>query len=144
MSRLSVLMVLVVGLLVGGVGVLVARPDLSEAKVRQIAESVVSDAPKPAAPLTSDDVRGIAESVVAELPKAEAPLSSEDVRDIAKQVVAEVKSGPDRAQAVSHAFQDLGVKVIVVGNPRAVPAAESVADREVIVRVAGGQRIAIG
>ena len=62
----------------------------------------------------------------------------------ARQVVAEVKSGPDRAQAVSHAFQDLGVKVIVVGNPRAVPAAESVADREVIVRVAGGQRIAIG
>jgi hypothetical protein len=30
----------------------------------------------------------------------------------ARQVVAEVKSGPDRAQAVSHAFQDLGVKVI--------------------------------
>lgn len=54
----------------------------------------------------------------------------------AKQVVAEVKSGPDRAQAVSHAFQDLGVKVIVTGSPDVIPASESVADREVIVRVA--------
>ena len=54
----------------------------------------------------------------------------------AKQVVAEVKSGPDRAEAVSHAFQDLGVKVIVTGTPEVVPASESVADREVVVRVA--------
>lgn len=61
----------------------------------------------------------------------------------ARQVVAEVKSGPDRAEAVSHAFADLGVNVILVGNPHEAPAAESVADREVVVRVAR-QRNAIG
>jgi len=54
----------------------------------------------------------------------------------ARQVVAEVKSGPKRAQAVSHAFNDLGVGVIVTGNPRLVPATETLADREVIIRVA--------
>lgn len=54
-----------------------------------------------------------------------------------KQVVAEVKSGPDRAQAVSNAFRHLGVKVVVVGQPAAKPAAESIADREVVIRVAG-------
>lgn len=61
----------------------------------------------------------------------------------AKQVVAEVKSGPDRAEAVSHAFADLGVKVILVGATHEAPAGESVADREVVVRVAK-QRTAIG
>lgn len=56
-----------------------------------------------------------------------------------RQVVAEVKSGPERAQAVSHAFNDLGVGVIVTGNPRLVPAAETLADREVVIRVAATQ-----
>ncbi len=54
----------------------------------------------------------------------------------ARQVVAEVKSGPDRAEAVSHAFADLGVKVILVGATHEAAAGESVADREVVVRVA--------
>ncbi len=56
-----------------------------------------------------------------------------------KQVVAEVKSGPERAAAVSEAFQDLGVKVILVGRPPAAPSSDSIADRAVIVRVAGRQ-----
>ena len=56
-----------------------------------------------------------------------------------RQVVAEVKSGPERAQAVSHAFNDLGVGVIVTGNPRLVPAAETLADREVVIRLAARQ-----
>ncbi len=61
----------------------------------------------------------------------------------AKQIVAEVKSGPERAQAVSHAFNDLGVGVIVTGNPKLIPATETLADREVVVRVAAGaQRFA--
>ncbi len=54
----------------------------------------------------------------------------------ARQVVADVKSGPERAQAVSHAFNDLGVGVILTGNPRHVPATETLADREVVIRVA--------
>jgi hypothetical protein len=53
-----------------------------------------------------------------------------------KQVVAEVKSGADRAEAVSSAFQHLGVKVVLVGQPSATPAADSIADREVVIRVA--------
>ena len=57
----------------------------------------------------------------------------------ARHIVAEVKSGPERAQAVSHAFNDLGVSVILTGNPKLVPAAETLADREVIVRVVDRQ-----
>jgi hypothetical protein len=57
----------------------------------------------------------------------------------APQVVAEVKSGPERAQAVSHAFNDLGVGVILTGNPKRVPSAETLADREVVIRVGGNQ-----
>lgn len=53
-----------------------------------------------------------------------------------KQVVAEVKSGAERAEAVSEAFQDLGVKVILVGPPVAASKGDSIADRAVIVRVA--------
>lgn len=58
----------------------------------------------------------------------------------ARQIVAEVKSGPERAQAVSHAFNDLGVGVILTGNPKLVPAAETLADREVVVRVVDRQQ----
>lgn len=57
----------------------------------------------------------------------------------AKQIVAEVKSGPERAQAVSHAFNDLGVGVILTGNPKLVPMTETVADREVVIRLAANQ-----
>lgn len=57
----------------------------------------------------------------------------------ATQIVADVKSGPERAQAVSHAFNDLGVGVILTGNPKRVPATETLADREVVIRVAARQ-----
>lgn len=57
----------------------------------------------------------------------------------AKEVVAEVKSGPERAQALSEAFQDLGVKVILVGPQRIAPGGDSIADRAAIVRIAGSK-----
>ena len=57
----------------------------------------------------------------------------------ANQIVAEVKSGPERAQAVSHAFNDLGVGVILTGNPKRVPTTETLADREVVIRLAANQ-----
>jgi len=60
-----------------------------------------------------------------------------DAKACSGQVVAEVKSGPDRAKAVSDAFQRLGVKVVLAGQPSLAPAAESVADRAVVIRVAG-------
>jgi len=60
-----------------------------------------------------------------------------DAKACSGQVVAEVKSGPDRARAVSDAFQRLGVKVVLAGQPAAASAAETVADREVVIRVAG-------
>ena len=53
-----------------------------------------------------------------------------------KQVVAEVKSGPARADAVTDAFEHLGVKVVFAKQPAAQSLAESVADREVTIRVA--------
>jgi len=58
----------------------------------------------------------------------------------AKEVVAELKSGPERAQAVTGAFKDLGVKVTFLHPPAANTASDSVADRAVIVRVASVQR----
>ena len=62
-----------------------------------------------------------------------------------KQVEAEVKSGPDRAEAVSNAFQHLGVKVVLIGQPATKSAAESIADREVVIRVASaGQTRRVG
>ena len=57
-----------------------------------------------------------------------------------KEVVAELKSGPERAQALTGAFQDLGVKVTFIHPPAATAASESVADRAVIVRVASTGR----
>ena len=73
MSRTSVLLVLIVGLLAGGVGMTVLRPAVSEAQVRDIAQSVVAEAPKPAAALSPDEVRSIAQQVVAELPSPATP-----------------------------------------------------------------------
>lgn len=72
MSRLSVLMVLVVGLLVGGVGVLVARPDMTEAQVREIAQAVVADVPKPEA-LDRSAVETIVADLLAAQPKQNTP-----------------------------------------------------------------------
>ena len=73
MSRTSVLLVLILGLLAGGVGISVLRPVMNEAQVRDIAQSVVAEVPKPSASLSADEVRGIAQQVVAELPAPAAP-----------------------------------------------------------------------
>jgi len=72
MSRLSVLMVLVVGLLVGGVGVLVARPAMTETQVREIAQAVVAEAPKPAS-LDRSAVETIVADFLADQPKQNTP-----------------------------------------------------------------------
>lgn len=47
MSRLTVPLVLIAGLVIGGLGVFVARPGLTEAQVREIAQAVVAETPKP-------------------------------------------------------------------------------------------------
>ena len=72
MSRLSVLMVLVVGLLAGGVGVLIARPDMTEAQVREIAQTVVADVPKPES-LDKSAVETIVADFLAAQPKQNTP-----------------------------------------------------------------------
>jgi hypothetical protein len=61
-----------------------------------------------------------------------------------REITAEVKSGPERAQALSTAFHDLGVKVILVGPTAITANTESVEDRSVIVRIAEKRTTHIG
>lgn len=72
MSRISILLVLMVGLLVGGIGVLVARPAMTEAQVRDIAQAVVADAPKPAT-LDKSAVETIVADFLANEPRQNTP-----------------------------------------------------------------------
>jgi protein-disulfide isomerase len=65
-------MVLIVGLLVGGVGVLVARPAITEAQMREIAQAVVAEAPKPAT-LDKSAVETIVSDFIAGQPKQNTP-----------------------------------------------------------------------
>jgi hypothetical protein len=53
-----------------------------------------------------------------------------------RQVVVKAASGAERAQAVSSAFNKLGVKVILVPTSVSAPQSDSVADRAVTIRVA--------
>jgi hypothetical protein len=50
--------------------------------------------------------------------------------------VVKAASGAERAQAVSSAFNKLGVKVILVPTSVSAPQSDSVADRAVTIRVA--------
>jgi protein-disulfide isomerase len=47
MSRITVLLVLILGLVAGGVGAATLRPAVTEAQVREIAQAVVAEAPQP-------------------------------------------------------------------------------------------------
>ena len=109
MSRLSVLMVLIAGLLAGGIAVLVARPDLSEAKVRQIAEAVVAEAPKPDL-LDKSAVETIVADFIAAQPKQNTPdataVAELDPGKLNPMIESYLMDNPSILQRVSDRLQE--------------------------------------
>ncbi len=72
MSRTTVLLVLLLSLIVGAIGVTTLRPGISEAEVREIAEAVVAESPKPAT-LDKSAVETIVADFIAKQPKQNTP-----------------------------------------------------------------------
>jgi protein-disulfide isomerase len=72
MSRTTVLLVLILGLVAGGVGVATFRPAVSEAQVREIAEAVVADTPQTEA-LDRSAIETIVADFIASQPKQNTP-----------------------------------------------------------------------
>ncbi len=78
MSRLTTLLVLLVGALAGGLGVAVATwPTLDEARVRSIAEDVVATAPAAGSGLTASAVESIVADLIDRQPRQNTPDSLE-------------------------------------------------------------------
>lgn len=77
MSRLTTVLVLLVGVLAGGLGAsLLMQPAVDEATVRSIAEDVVANAPKPEPGLTQSAVETIVADLIARQPKQDLPQST--------------------------------------------------------------------
>ncbi|MDB5541353.1 MAG: hypothetical protein JWQ89_3080 [Devosia sp.] len=77
MSRLTTILVLLVGILAGGLGAsLLARPAVNEGAVRAIVEDVVAKAPKPEPGLTPSAVETIVADFIARQPKQNLPGST--------------------------------------------------------------------
>jgi len=109
MSRLSVLMVLIAGLLVGGVGVLVARPEMNAAQVREIAQAVVAEAPKPET-LDKSAVETIVADFIASQPKQNVPdgtaVAELDATKLNPMIETYLMDNPSILQRVSDKLAD--------------------------------------
>jgi protein-disulfide isomerase len=81
MSRLTTVLVLLVGVLAGGLGASVLmRPSVDETTVRAIAENVVATAPKAAPGLTQSAVETIVADLIARQPKQNLPQSTAEAK----------------------------------------------------------------
>ena len=105
MSRTTVLLVLILGLLVGGVGVAVLRPSVDARQVREIAQAVVADAPKPET-LDKSAVETIVADFVAKQPKQETPEVAElDPTKLNPMIEGYLMDNPSILQRVSDKLQ---------------------------------------
>jgi protein-disulfide isomerase len=106
MSRTTVLLVLIVGLLAGGIGAAVLRPAMNEAQVREIAQAVVAEAPAPAA-LDKFAVETIVADFLAKQPKQNTPaqVAELDATKLNPMIESYLMENPSILQRVSDALQ---------------------------------------
>jgi protein-disulfide isomerase len=106
MSRTTVLLVLIVGLLAGGIGAAVLRPAMNEAQVREIAQAVVAEAPAPAA-LDKSAVETIVADFLAKQPKQNTPaqVAELDATKLNPMIESYLMENPSILQRVSDALQ---------------------------------------
>lgn len=108
MSRLTVLLVLIAGLLIGGVGVLVGRPNMTETQVREIAQAVVAEAPKPVS-LDKSAVETIVADFMARQPKQNTPepqVAELDPGKLNPMIESFLMDNPSILQRVSDRLQE--------------------------------------
>lgn len=110
MSRLTTVLVLLVGVLAGGLGAsLLARPAVDESAVRAIAEDVVAKAPKPEPGITASTVETIVADVIARRPKQDLPQST---------------------AALDQSTLDPMIETYLMGNPRILQKLSAALDAE--------------
>jgi len=106
MSRTTLLLVLILGLLAGGVGVTVFRPTINEAQVREIAQAVVAETPK-AESLDKSAVETIVADFLANQPKQNTPtdMAELDPRKLNPMIESYLMDNPSILQRVSDKLQ---------------------------------------
>ncbi len=107
MSRNTLLLVLLLGLIAGGAGVTMLRPSMNEAQVREIAQAVVAEAPKPAAALDKSAVETIVADFLAKQPKQNIPneIAALDAGTLNPMIESYLMENPSILQRVSDALQ---------------------------------------
>jgi protein-disulfide isomerase len=106
MSRTTALLVLLLGLIVGGFGVSMLRPAMSEVQVREIAQAVVAEAPQPAA-LDRSAVETIVADFLAKQPRQNTPaqVAELDPGKLNPMIESYLMANPSILQRVSEALQ---------------------------------------
>jgi len=109
MSRTTLLLVLILALLAGGVGVTMLRPAISEAQVREIAQAVVAEAPKPAS-LDKSAVETIVADFLDGQPKQNTPADMDvaelDAGRLNPMIESYLMDNPSILQRVSDKLAD--------------------------------------
>lgn len=108
MSRTTILLVLILGLVAGGVGMTVFRPAVSEAQVREIAEAVVADSSQPAS-LDKSAVETIVADFIAQQPRQNVPadiaVAELDPGKLNPMIESYLMDNPSILQRVSERLQ---------------------------------------
>lgn len=122
MSRLTTVLVLLVGVLAGGLGVsLLNRPTVDEAAARAIAEDVVAKA-KPEPSLTTTAVESIVADLIARQPKQELPQST---------------------ASIDQSTLDPMIETYLMGNPRILQKVSAALDAELTAERTAATRTAM-
>lgn len=108
MPRTTILLVLIVGLVAGGVGMTVFRPAVSEAQVREIALAIVTDSPQPAS-LDRSAVETIVADFIAQQPRQNVPadiaVAELDPGKLNPMIESYLMDNPSILQRVSERLQ---------------------------------------
>ncbi len=109
MSRITVLLVLILGLVAGGVGVATFRPAVSEAQVREIAQAIVAEVPQQE-PLDRSAVETIVADFMAGQPQQNTPggvaVAELDPGKLNPMIETYLMENPSILQRVSERLQE--------------------------------------